>query len=176
MDGRSASEKEGRFCKIKKVVSCSSDGLKRHKVLVVLDQVRREGEDETDYSLSVCLWLLLLNFLPASFYLSSLSRSWFNFLPFSFPSAVSGVSGAYTVLPVPVSATAAPPPHRVPAARKERGSAKVTISNTRKGHLLIFLPLSTLRVRPLSLSLSPPSVFIPLFQFSVNLFQSPLPP
>ena len=46
MDGRSASEKEGRFCKIKKVVSFSSDGLKRHKVLVVLDQVRREGETE----------------------------------------------------------------------------------------------------------------------------------
>ena len=79
MDGRSASEKEGRFCKIKKVVSFSSDGLKRHKVLVVLDQVRREGEDETDYSLSVCLWLLLLNFLPASL------LSLFQFSAFLFP-------------------------------------------------------------------------------------------
>ena len=60
---RKKRRKEGRFCKIKKVVSfsspsCSSIGLKRHKVLVVLDRVEREEEeDETDFSLSVFLSL-----------------------------------------------------------------------------------------------------------------------
>ena len=55
----SIEKRGGRFCEIKKVVSSSSGGLKRHKVLVVLDRVRREGgregEDETDFSLSVRL-------------------------------------------------------------------------------------------------------------------------
>ena len=97
---RKKRRKQGRFCKIKKVVSssspsCSSIGLKRHKVLVVLDRVEREEEDETDFSLSdvrsVPDWLLL-NFLPA------LSRSPVSIscLSLSHPS-VSGVSGVYTV-------------------------------------------------------------------------------
>ena len=94
MDGRSASEKEGRFCEIKKVVSCSSDGLKRHKVLVVLDRVRREGEDEPSLCL-VCLLSLaaleLFTRLPPSVSISLL----FQFS--AFLSSVSGVSGAYTV-------------------------------------------------------------------------------
>ena len=156
MDGRSASEKEGRFSKIKKVVSFSSDGLKRHKVLVVLDQVRREGEDETDYS--VCLSLaaaleLFTRLAPISVSIFCLSLS-------PQPSQVYRVRTQYFLS---LFSLPPPPPHLVPAAREERGSAKVTISNTRKGHLLIFLPLSALRVRPL---------YFPLAAFGVH---SPFP-
>ena len=168
MDGRSASEKEGRFCKIKKVVSFSSDGLKRHKVLVVLDQVRREGEDETDYSLSVCLWLLLLNFLPASL-LSLFQFSAFLFLLRRLSLRCIGCVHS-------ISCPCFRCRHILFRQHGRRGDRQKLPSPIRAKAISSSFSLSLRCVCALSISLSPPSVFIPLFQFSVNLFQSPLPP